>query len=86
MSSHTLEPVMGGVWPIPEVSSIDLFYCPKAKWLVSFLNGTNLFRNHDFFSPSFSWAFLSKLKDFQIFLLCFLIPLITANLTKSSQQ
>jgi hypothetical protein len=36
LTLYTLEPVIGGIWPIPEMLAKHLYYYPDAKHLASF--------------------------------------------------
>jgi hypothetical protein len=51
VKTFTLEPEVGRVQPIPEMSSRHLSYCPDTRYLASF-NGPHLFNNHTFLVPT----------------------------------
>lgn len=80
---HILQPVVIHTGPTPDMPSMHLFYCPWANYILSF-HGTNFFRIMPFLSSMLPWVFWPNC-NFSLSAL-FLLPILTENLSKNSQQ
>jgi hypothetical protein len=89
MSFHiiVLEDVIGGDFTDSCDSLKASFLLSQDKVNEFYFNGLNLLKSHIFLVANFNLLFfLTELHIFQIFSLCFLLPILTPNLAKTNQQ